>query len=203
MTVANSASISASIAGRYAQALFDIVKESGGIDQLATQINDLQAALEGSDALRDMITSPIYTRTQQQDAIRAIAAKMGLSAPLANTLALMAQNRRLFALPQLIARLQALIADDRGEVTADVVSAVPLSDDQKQRLTATLAEKLGKTVKLNTRVDESLIGGMIVKLGSQMIDSSIKSKLASLQNAMKEVGSWESRQPKFRRSSRI
>ena len=81
-----------------------------------------------------------------------------------------------------------MLADDRGEVTADVVSAVPLSDDQKQRLTATLAEKSGKTVKLNTRVDESLIGGMIVKLGSQMIDSSIKSKLASLQNAMKEVG---------------
>ena len=186
--MANSASISASIAGRYAQALFDIVKESGGIDQLATQINDLKAALQGSDALRDMISSPIYTRSQQQSAIRAVATRMELAAPLANTLALMAQNRRLFALPQLIARLQALIADDRGEVTADVVSAVPLSDDQKQRLTATLAEKSGKTVKLNTSVDESLIGGMIVKLGSQMIDSSIKSKLASLQNAMKEVG---------------
>lgn len=186
--MANSASISASIAGRYAQALFDIVKESGGIDQLATQINDLKAALQGSDALRDMISSPIYTRTQQQDAIRAIATRMELAAPLANTLELMAQNRRLFALPQLITRLQALIADARGEVTADVVSAVALSDDQKQRLTATLAEKSGKTVKLNTRVDETLIGGMIVKLGSQMIDSSIKSKLASLQNAMKEVG---------------
>ena len=127
--MANSASISASIAGRYAQALFDIVKESGGIDQLATQINDLQAALEGSDALRDMITSPIYTRTQQQDAIRAIATRMELAAPLANTLALMAQNRRLFALPQLINRLQALIADARGEVTASHLSATALSDD--------------------------------------------------------------------------
>ncbi|MBA4489709.1 F0F1 ATP synthase subunit delta [Paracoccus sp. S1E-3] len=188
MTVANSASISASIAGRYAQALFDIVKESGEVDQLATQINDLNEALTTSDALRDLINSPIYTRQQQQDAIRALATRMELAAPLANTLVLMAQNRRLFALPQLIARLQALIADERGEVTADVVSAVPLSDDQKQRLTATLAEKSGKTVKLNTRVDESLIGGMIVRLGSQMIDSSIKSKLASLQNAMKEVG---------------
>ena len=186
--MANSASISASIAGRYAQALFDIVKESGEVDQLATQIDDLIAALNSSDALRDLIASPIYSRTQQQDAIKAIAAKMGLSAPLANTLALMAQNRRLFALPQLAARLQELIAEDRGEVTADVVSAVALNDEQKQRLTATLAEKSGKTVKLNTRVDESLIGGMIVRLGSQMIDSSIKSKLASLQNAMKEVG---------------
>lgn len=186
--MANSASISASIAGRYAQALFDIVKESGEIDQLSSQVADLGAALADSQDLRDLINSPIFTRSQQQGAIKALADKMGLAAPLANTLALMAQNRRLFAVPQLVARLETLIADARGEVTADVVSAVALSDEQKQRLTATLAEKSGKTVKLNTRVDESLIGGMIVKLGSQMIDSSVKSKLASLQNAMKEVG---------------
>ncbi|WBU59215.1 F0F1 ATP synthase subunit delta [Paracoccus albus] len=188
MTVANSASISASIAGRYAQALFDIVKESGGIDELSSQIADLGATLDDSKDLRDLISSPVYTRQQQQDGIAAIAKKMGLGAPLANTLALMGQNRRLFALPQLLTRLEKLIADERGEVTADVVSAVALNDEQKKRLTATLAEKSGKKVKLNTRVDETLIGGMIVKLGSQMIDSSIKSKLASLQNAMKEVG---------------
>ncbi|MDO5606701.1 MAG: F0F1 ATP synthase subunit delta [Paracoccus sp. (in: a-proteobacteria)] len=186
--MANSASISASIAGRYAQALFDIVKETGGVDALSTQISGLGAALAESRDLRDLIASPVYTRGQQQAGITALAARMGLDAPLANTLALMAQNRRLFALPQLVARLEALIADHRGEVTADVTSAVALSEEQKQRLTATLAEKSGKVVKLNTRVDESLIGGMIVKLGSQMIDSSVRSKLASLQNAMKEVG---------------
>ena len=98
------------------------------------------------------------------------------------------QNRRLFTLPQLVERLGELIAEERGEVTADVVTAAPLSEDQQRRLTETLAQKSGRTVKLNTRVDESLIGGMIVKLGSQMIDSSIRSKLASLQNVMKEVG---------------
>ena len=113
---------------------------------------------------------------------------MGLSKTLSNTLKLMAQNRRLFVLPQLLGQLQRLIAVERGEVTADVTSAVALSDDQQKRLRDTLAEKSGKTVKLNTRVDESLIGGMIVKLGSQMVDSSVRSKLASLQNAMKEVG---------------
>ncbi len=188
MTVANSASISASIAGRYAQALFDIVRESEGIDQLAQQADALDTALQDSEALRDLISSPIYSRAEQQRSIQAIAARMGLSDALTNTLALMARNRRLFALPQLIDRLRALIAEERGEVTADVVSAVELSDTQKQRLTATLAEKSGKTVKLNTRVDDTLIGGMIVKLGSQMIDSSIRSKLASLQNVMKEVG---------------
>ena len=107
---------------------------------------------------------------------------------LANTLQLMARNRRLFVLPQLARQLQALIAEERGEVTAEVTSAVALTDDQQTRLRDTLAQKSGKKVKLNTRVDEALIGGMIVKLGSQMIDSSIRSKLASLQNAMKEVG---------------
>ena len=113
---------------------------------------------------------------------------MGLSAIMTNTLRLMAQNRRLFTLPQLVERLGELIADERGEVTADVIAAAPLSEEQQRRLTETLAQKSGRTVKLNTRVDESLIGGMIVKLGSQMIDSSIRSKLASLQNVMKEVG---------------
>ncbi|SDE27534.1 F-type H+-transporting ATPase subunit delta [Paracoccus isoporae] len=186
--MANSASISASIAGRYAQALFDIVKESGGIDRLASQTDELGVAIDDSAELRDLISSPIYSRSQQGEGIAAIAAKMGLEAPLANTLKLMAQNRRLFTLPQFVSRLKSLIANERGEVTADVVSAVALSDEQKKRLTDTLAEKSGKTVKLNARVDESLIGGMIVKLGSQMIDSSIRSKLASLQNVMKEVG---------------
>ncbi len=113
---------------------------------------------------------------------------MGLSPVLANTLQLMAKNRRLFVLPQLTARLAELIATERGEVTADVTSAIALTDVQMDRLKQTLAEKSGKTVKLNTRVDETLIGGMIVKLGSQMIDSSVRSKLASLQNVMKEVG---------------
>ncbi|MFV0383908.1 F0F1 ATP synthase subunit delta [Paracoccus sp. (in: a-proteobacteria)] len=188
MTVANSVSMSQSIAGRYAQAVFDIVKEQGGLDDLARQTDDLGAALHDSAELRDLINSPIYSRAQQGNAIAALAERMGLSATLSNTLKLMAQNRRLFVLPHLVRRLQALIATERGEITADVTSAVALTDEQQQRLTQTLAEKSGKKVKLNTRVDEGLIGGMIVKLGSQMIDSSVRSKLASLQNAMKEVG---------------
>lgn len=186
--MANSVSMSQSIAGRYAQAVFDIVKEEGGLDALARQTEDLGAALADSAELRDMITSPIYSRNQQEAAIGALAGKMGLSATLSNTLKLMARNRRLFVVPQLVARLQALIAEDRGEITADVTSAIALTEDQQARLRDTLARKSGKTVKLNTSVDEGLIGGMIVKLGSQMIDSSVRSKLASLQNAMKEVG---------------
>lgn len=186
--MANSASLSQSIAGRYAQAVFDLAKESGTLDQLAGDLNTLGAALDDSADLREVIASPVLSRDQQGRAIAALADKAGFNTTLANTLRLMAQNRRLFVLPQLVARLQALIAEERGELTADVTSAVALSDDQKKRLTATLSEKSGKKVKLNARVDEGLIGGMIVKLGSQMIDSSVRSKLASLQNAMKEVG---------------
>lgn len=188
MTVANSASISADIAGRYAQALFDLARDSGGIDALSSQADDLASALGDSADLREVIASPILTRGAQEAAIAALASKMGLSDELGNTLRLMARNRRLFALPQLLDRLRALIADHRGEVTADVVSAQELTAEQQARLTETLAAKSGKKVKLNTRVDEGLIGGMIVKLGSRMIDSSIRSKLASLQNSMKEVG---------------
>lgn len=186
--MANSVSMSQSIAGRYAQAVFDIVKEAGGLDDLARQTDELQAALDESADLRDMIASPLYSRDQQSKAIGALSEKMGLSGMLANTLQLMARNRRLFVLPQLVTALRELIAVERGEVTADVTSAVALSEEQQKRLTDTLAEKSGKKVKLNTRVDETLIGGMIVKMGSKMIDSSVRSKLASLQNAMKEVG---------------
>lgn len=186
--MANSASISASIAGRYAQALFDIVKESGRIDGLSDQIDSLSGALHESADLRAMIASPVLSREDQGSAIGALADKLGLDGALKNTLSLMAQNRRLFALPQFAEQIQGLIADERGEMTAEVTSAVALSKEQQTRLTATLSEKSGKKVKLNARVDEDLIGGMIVKLGSQMIDSSVKSKLATLTNAMKEVG---------------
>ena len=186
--MANTASISANIAGRYAQAVFDLVKEEGALDRLSTEVESLRTTLNDSADLRTLIGSPLYSREEQESAIVAVAERMGLSQILTNTLRLMAQNRRLFTLPQLVERLAELIAVERGEVTADVIAAAPLSDAQERRLTETLAQKSGRTVKLNTRVDESLIGGMIVKLGSQMIDSSIRSKLASLQNVMKEVG---------------
>lgn len=188
MTVANSVSMSHSIARRYAQAVFDLAREEGQIDPLAAQTEDLAAALDGSPELRDLISSPIYARDDQARAIGTLAARMNLAPVLANTLQLMARNRRLFVLPQFARALADLIAIERGEVTAEVTSAAPLTDAQQEKLKATLAQKSGKTVKLNTRVDEALIGGMIVKLGSQMIDSSVRSKLASLQNVMKEVG---------------
>ena len=186
--VSEPASMSLSIASRYAQALFEISKEENALKSLEADTDALGAALAESPALSEMIASPMVAREDQARAMAAIAAKMGLSTVTANTLALMASKRRLFVLPQLVANLRARIAEEKGEVTADVVSASKLSAAQTKALVATLKAKIGKDVKLNTTVDESLIGGLIVKLGSTMIDTSVKAKLAALQNAMKEVG---------------
>lgn len=182
------ASISSGIASRYATALFELSTESATLPALETDVETLSGLLAESAELKAMIASPLYTRAEQGAAIDAIAAAVGLSPVMRHTLALMAQRRRLFVLPQFIAALRAMIAEAKGEATAEVATARPLSPEQEARLVATLSEKVGKTVKLKTTVDETLIGGLVVKVGSKMIDTSIRSKLASLQNAMKEVG---------------
>ncbi|MEY4983820.1 MAG: hypothetical protein RIR62_2086 [Pseudomonadota bacterium] len=182
------ASISSGIAARYATALFDLAKEEKALKALEADADALAAALAASADLKEMIASPVISRDDQAAAIAAIAKKMKLSGLTASTLALMAAKRRLFVLPQLVADLQARIATEKGEVTAEVTSAAALTADQAAKLAATLKAKVGKDVKLKTAVDEALIGGLVVKLGSTMIDTSIRSKLAALQNAMKEVG---------------
>ena len=182
------ASISSGIAARYATALFELAKEDKALKALEADADALGAALAASPELGAMIASPVISRDEQAAAIAAIAKKMKLSALTANTLALMAANRRLFVLPQLVTDILARIATEKGEVTAEVTSAAALSADQAAKLAATLKARVGKDVKLKTAVDESLIGGLVVKLGSTMIDTSVRSKLAALQNAMKEVG---------------
>lgn len=182
------ASISSGIAARYATALFELAKEDKGLKALEADADALAAALAVSPDLSAMIASPVVSREDQAAAIAAIAKKMKLSALTANTLALMASKRRLFVLPQLVADVLARIAADRGEVTAEVTSAAALSDAQTKALAATLKARVGKDVKLKVAVDETLIGGLVVKLGSTMIDTSVKARLAALQNAMKEVG---------------
>ena len=182
------ASISTGIAARYATAVYDLAKEGKAVKTLEGDIDTLSTALAESADLSALIHSPIYSREQQGAAITAVAKKAGLSDLMTNTLALMAEKRRLFVVPQLIAALRAIIAEDKGEVTADVVTAKALTKAQSDKLAKTLKARMGKDVTINAAVDESLIGGMIVKVGSKMIDTSIRSKLASLQNAMKEVG---------------
>lgn len=182
------ASISSGIAARYATAIFELAKEAGTLAKLEANLDDLSAALGASADLRAMIASPVLSRTAQGAAIAAIADKMGLVPELRNGLALMAAKRRLFVLPQLVVRLGDMIAEDKGEVRAEVTTAMPLSKEQADTLVKTLKARIGRDVKLNATVDESLIGGLVVKVGSKMIDTSIRSRLDSLQNAMKEVG---------------
>lgn len=186
--VSEPASISAGIAARYATAIFEIAQENKNLDSLETSVNDLATALSESADLRSLIHSPLVSRSDQEGAITAIAKKMDLNEVLAKSLSLMAQKRRLFVVPQLITALREQIAQERGEVTAEVTSAKALTKAQSEKLASTLKERVGKTVTINSTVDESLIGGLIVKVGSKMIDTSIRSKLNSLQNAMKEVG---------------
>jgi F-type H+-transporting ATPase subunit delta len=186
--VSEPASISSGIAARYAKAVFELAKEDKSVAKIESDLEVLDGALKESADFRDLIASPMYSRDDQGNAIAALAKKMGLTPVMANVLGLMAQKRRLFVLPQLVTTLRERIAEDKGEVTAEVVSAKALTKTQADKLAKTLKERVGKDVKISATVDESLIGGLIVKVGSKMIDTSIASKLNSLQNAMKEVG---------------
>lgn len=186
--MSETASTASGIAGRYALAVFDLAKEAKGLKTLEADVAALEGALAASGDFRGLISSPVYSRDEQAASVAGIAKKMKLSGIFTNTLGLMASNRRLFVLPQLLASLKAMIAAEKGEVTAEVTAASELTKAQATKLSATLKKAFAKDVVLNIAVDESLIGGLIVKVGSKMIDTSIRSKLASLQNSMKEVG---------------
>lgn len=186
--VSEPASISTGIAGRYAQAVFDLAREENMIPAVEADLANLEQALAGSADLRDLISSPVYSREEQGAALAAIGQAMGLSPVFQNVLGLMAQKRRLFVLPHLLAVLRDRISGARGEVSAEVTSAQPLTPEQLSRLSETLSASAGKSVRLQTRVDPSLIGGLVVQLGSRMIDTSIRAQLGQLQNMMKEVG---------------
>ena len=186
--VSEPASISTGIAARYATAMFELASEGKALPALEKDVDALDAALTESADLRDLIHSPIYSRDESAAAIGGISDGMKLNPVTGNTLRLMASKRRLFVLPALLSELRARIADEKGEVTAEVTSAKALTKTQADALTKSLKAQLGKKIKLKTAVDESIIGGLVVKVGSKMIDTSIRSKLNALQNTMKEVG---------------
>ncbi|SFR56097.1 ATP synthase F1 subcomplex delta subunit [Yoonia tamlensis] len=186
--MSETAGISTSIASRYATAVFELAKEGKAIKALETDVAALESAIADSADMRTLLSSPLYSREQQGTAISAIAEKMKLSASTSNVLALLASKRRLFVLPQLLTVLQAMLAEERGEVTAEVTAAKKLTKAQADKLAKTLTAQVGKSVTIKETVDERIIGGLIVKVGSKMIDTSIASKLNALQNTMKEVG---------------
>lgn len=178
---------SGGIAERYAKAAFEIAREEGALDALERDAEALAQTLAESADLRELVRSPIYSREEQGRAIGAVAERMGLSAMLANTLRLMAAKRRLFVLRAFLGDLRAMIADHRGEVTAEVVSARPLGEAQTERLARTLRESVGRDVRIQARTDESLIGGLVVRVGSKMIDTSIRSKLQALETTLRRA----------------
>ena len=186
--MSETASISTGVASRYAKALFDLVLESDEVRKLEEDVESLSVALEISQELRDLISSPLYTRHNQKSVIVAICEKMKLLSNFTNTLALMASKRRLFVVEAFLDHLNVLIANHKGEITADVVSAKTLTKVQSDKIAEAIKTRVGKEIKINASVDETIIGGIVIKVGSKMIDTSIRSKLSSLQTAMKEVG---------------
>lgn len=176
------------VAGRYATALFEIARDGNLLDEVERDIRELETIHANSADFREILANPVYSREEQGRALAAIAAAAGLGPTVTSTLGLMARNRRLFVLPDLVGQVKALIAAHRGEVTAEVTAAKKLTKEQTEALAATLKKSVGSEVKLDVTVDPSLIGGMVVKVGSRMIDTSIRAKLGRLQNVMKEVG---------------
>ena len=181
----NSGGIQASLSGRYATALFELARDSKTIPQVEASLVTVRQALAESDDFRQLTASPLIGRTAAAKAIAATAAKLKLDATTANFLGVLAQNRRLGQLPAIIRDFRKLAAQFRGETTAEVVSAHPLDADQVEALKQQLRTRVGRDVNVDLAVDPSLLGGLVVKIGSQMIDSSIKTRLNSLAQAMK------------------
>ena len=186
--MSGAATLTSTVAGRYATALFELAKDSDALDTIHGDLSALSEAISASPDLKSLIRSPLYGRETQGRAIAAVADAMELSPTVRNLLGLMASKRRLFTLPDVIALFRELLAEHRGQVTADVTAARQLSDAQIDALKETLGRATGREVKLNIMIDPAIIGGLIVKVGSRMIDTSIRSRLVGLQNAMREVG---------------
>jgi len=176
------------LAGRYATALFELADENKALDQVAQDLEAIKQMLAESPDLNRFVRSPVLSRGDQSRAMDALLKQAGVSELTQRFVGLVAQNRRLFALQGMIDGYLAELARRRGQMTADVTSAHKLSDPQVQALTDALRAQLGSKIEVKVNVDPALIGGLIVKVGSRMIDSSVRTKLNKLQIAMKGVG---------------
>ena len=172
-------------AGRYAAALFDLAEEQGAIDTVAADLATLQETIEAVDELAWLIRSPLISREDQGRAMDAVLDAVGISDLTRRFIGVVAANRRLFALPEMIRAYSALLARHRGEVTAEVTSAVALSDAQLAAVAGALKQVTGVNVALTARVDPGIVGGMVVQIGSRMVDSSLRTKLDKLELAMR------------------
>jgi F-type H+-transporting ATPase subunit delta len=176
------------LASRYATALFELADERSALDAVAGDLATVETMLAESEALRLAIRSPVVSRKGQAAAVTALAERAGLGELVRNFLGVLARSRRLLALSGIIGAFRARLAAQRGEVTAEVSSAVPLDAAQLDALKESVSRFAGKAVSLKAEVDPSLLGGLVVRIGSRMVDASLKSKLRQLELAMKGVG---------------
>jgi F-type H+-transporting ATPase subunit delta len=183
--VETSGGIRASLAGRYASALFDLAREQRQIESVGKSLDTLGQALLDSKDFHELATSPLVSRKEAGKAFAALAVQLGLDPITTNFLGVLAHNGRKNQLRAVIRAFGRLAAEHRGETTADVITARPLNDDQLAQLKQQLRARAGRDVTIDATVDPSLLGGMIVKLGSQQIDASIRTKLNRLAQAMK------------------
>ena len=176
------------VSGRYATALFELARDEKSIDAVNADLDKFDAMLSESSDLTRLVRSPVFAADAQLKALSAVLDKAGISGVAANFLKVLTNNRRLFAVTDVIRAFGALVARFKGEASAEVTVAEPLSDKNLDALKAALKQVSGKDVTLNVKVDPSIIGGLVVKLGSRMVDSSLRTKLNSIKHAMKEAG---------------
>jgi F-type H+-transporting ATPase subunit delta len=176
------------VAGRYATALFELALETNAIDTVRADLAKFQGLLDQSADLKRLVRSPVFTADVQEKALDAVLKSAGIGGTAANFMRLVVRKRRLFAISDIIRDFNLLAASHKGEVNAQVTVAEPLSTARLAEVKAALAEVTGKDVVVDIKVDPSIIGGLVVKLGSRMIDTSLRTKLHALKNAMKEVG---------------
>jgi len=185
--VAGEDGIVSGVAGRYATALFELARETNAIDRVQSDLKFFDALIADNPDLMRLVRSPVFSAEEQEKALGAVLDKAGISGAAANFLRVVAGNRRLFAVREMIRGFNRLVAAHKGEVTAQVTVAEQLNDTRMNEIRAALREVTGKDVQVEVTVDPSIIGGLKVKLGSRMVDASLRTKLNSIKIAMKEA----------------
>jgi len=175
------------MAGRYATALFDLARETNAIDAVQSDLDRFDALVAESADLSRLVRSPVFSADEQLRALSAVLDRVSIGGIAANFFKLVTTNRRLFAVRDMIKAFRALVSQYKGEATAEVTVAERLKDEHIQALRAALNAVSGKNVDLNIKVDPAIIGGLVVKLGSRMVDSSLRTKLNAIKHAMKEA----------------
>ena len=186
--MADTSHLISGVAERYATSLFELAVEGDAIDGVASDLADFEKMVDESADLKRLVESPAFSAEDQSRAIAALCDKAGIKGLVGNFLRVVARNRRLFAVPGIVRSYREMVAKHRGETRAEVTAAHELSSAQETELKAALKEVTGKDVTVDVKVDPSLLGGLVVKIGSRQIDSSLRTKLSTLKLALKEVG---------------